>query len=213
MTLPARRFADSGAKCEEVGLAQFAFGEICGRCVCAALWLAVGGEVLRGGHHVVAVNKEGIALESFDGGNADARTKIGILSIGFFGAAPAGIARQIENRREGLAFAGSAHFLADSGKDLFHQNGIPGAGEPKGLRKAGAAVGHVAVQAFAKENVGNAEPGFLQLVALQGVVDECALTRADFIVDIVELFKYFFGIFVGQLAGGVDQAFVGFAAT
>ena len=126
------RFAYGGAKCEEIGLAQFAFGEIGWRGVCAALRLAMRGEMLRGGHDVVAVNKEGVALEAFDHGNAHAGTKIRIFAVGLFGAAPARIAREIENGRESLAFAGSTHFLADCGKNLFHQNGIPSAGEPQG---------------------------------------------------------------------------------
>ena len=142
---------DGGLERHQEVLADHAFGIIAGRGVGAALRLAVHGEVLGGGHHVMMIDIELVALQAENGGDAHARDQVRIFAVGLFGAAPARIAGDAEHRSEHLGDAGGAGLIAGGGEDVAHQRRIPGAGQCQRLRKAGAAVAHETVQRFAHE--------------------------------------------------------------
>ena len=95
----------------------------------------------------------------------------GILAEGLLGAPPAGIAGDIEHRRQPLMRADAAQLLADFGGHLGGQFGLEGAGKPQHLRVHRAAQPHVAGAAFLVNHGRDAEPGLLDKVALQGVVE------------------------------------------
>ena len=97
------RFLDRGLKRHEEILANDALGIVAGSGVGAAFGLAVYGEVLGGGNDVMAVDRERIALQACDGGDAHARGQEGIFAVGFFGASPARIAGDVEHGGEDLA--------------------------------------------------------------------------------------------------------------
>ena len=61
-----------------------------------------------------------------DGRDADARRKIRIFSVGFLGASPARIARQIDDRREALLDSAGTNFQCRGGKNALDQIRIPG---------------------------------------------------------------------------------------
>src|SRR5579883_3435216 len=91
---------------EEI-IADHALGVVAGTDVGAGLGLAVNREVLGGGGDVGFVDGRAGALESADGGEADLRDEVGVLAVSLFGAAPARVAGEIEDRSEALLGAGS----------------------------------------------------------------------------------------------------------
>ena len=78
--------------------ANDAFRDVAWSDVGAAFRLAVHCKMLRCGHHVRIVDERSDALETLDRGDTYARDEIWIFSVGFFGAAPARIARKIQHR-------------------------------------------------------------------------------------------------------------------
>lgn len=56
------------------------------------------------------------------------------------------------------------------------------------------------------ENGGNAERGFLELIALESVVGQRANAGSHFIVDVVRILEEFRGRLVGKLAAGIQKA-------
>ena len=115
------------------------------------------------------VPERGVALKAAHGGDAHARHQVRIFAVGFLDAAPARIARHIDHRRERLMRAARARFGGGHGEQRLHQFRIEGGAEPDGLRKAGAADGRVAVQAFLVEDHRNAEAAVLDEEFLDGV--------------------------------------------
>lgn len=158
--------------------ADDALGIIAGANVGAGLGLAMNGKMFGGGHDVRFVDRRAGTLEAEDGGDTDARGEIGILAIGFFGAAPAGIAGEIENGRQALLRAAGAHFLSNGGEDVVNENWIPSGGEADGLRVRSAAGSGIAVEAFFMEEDGNAEAGIFGEPLLQGVGEGSHFARA-----------------------------------
>ena len=202
------RLLDGGLEGDQEVFADDAFGVIAGRGVGAALGLAVYGEVLGGGHHVVVVDMEIVALQAGDGGHGHARDKVRVFAVGLFGAAPARIAGDIENRSEDLSDAGGASLVAGGGEDAANQGRIESAGQPEDLREAGAAVGHETVQRFAHEQPGNAEAGFLAEIALHGIAQDGGLARRVGRVVVIEAVESQVGLIGFVSAGGIDQGSV-----
>jgi len=62
------------------------------------------------------------------------------------------------------------------------------------------------VKRLAEENQWNAEPGFLTLITLQGIVRQGALPRTQGVVDPIHFLEQVVGRFVRELTAGVDQA-------
>jgi hypothetical protein len=104
-------FFDRDLKRHEEILSNNPLGIIAGRCVGAALGLAVHGEVLGGRDDVRAADQERIPLQPFDCGNAHARCQEGIFTVRFLGTSLARIAGDIQHRREDLARPGGASFF------------------------------------------------------------------------------------------------------
>jgi len=144
-------FLDGRLKRHQEILADDSFGVVAGRGVGAAFGLAVHGEMLGGGHHMMVTDLELVALQSGDGCYTDARGQVRVFAVGLFGAAPAWIACDVEHRAEDLAHTGRARLIASRGEHAAHQSRIPGAGQRQRLRKAGAAVAHESVQCLAHE--------------------------------------------------------------
>ena len=86
-------FDDCGFKRFQEIFADDAFGKVSGSNICAALGLTMDSKVFCSGHHMRLVDARTGALQTLNGGNADSRDQVRIFAIGFFGAAPAGIAR------------------------------------------------------------------------------------------------------------------------
>ncbi len=80
------------------------------------------------------------------------------------------------------------------------------------MRKTGAAIGHVTVEAFTEEKRGNAQAGFFELVALQGVVGDGALPGIHMIFEFENFLEEFIGGFVGELSGSVEETGIFMAA-
>ena len=199
-------FLDHGFEGDEEVFANDAFGVVAGGGVRAAFGLAVNGKVLSGGDDVVAADGIIRALQAGDDGDAHAGDEEGIFAIGFLGAAPAGTAGEVEDGGEDLVDAARAGFVAGGGEDLMDEGGIPGGREAQGLREAGAAAFHKAVERFALEEGGDAEARFLELVALDGVAQDCGVARGDGEVDAVGLEEDGAGLVQIVGAGGVDDA-------
>ena len=78
----------------------------------SALRLAVHGEMLHRRHNMMAVDIEQISLKACDGCHRYPGNQVWIFSVGFFGAAPARIAREIKHRRKHLARTGRSLVMA-----------------------------------------------------------------------------------------------------
>ena len=91
-------FLDGRLKRHQEILADDSFGVVAGRGVGAALRHSMHGKVLGSGENVLAIDQIFIALEALDGGHADARGEIRIFAVGLFRAAPARVARNVEDR-------------------------------------------------------------------------------------------------------------------
>ncbi len=163
---------DRGLKGHEEVFANDALGIISWSGVGAAFGLSVNREVLGCGDDVMAVDRERIALQASDGGDAHARGEERIFAVGFFGASPARVAGDVEHGAEDLADSCRPGFIAGGGEDLVDKVGVPRAGEAERLRETGAAVLHESVERFAHEERGNAEARFLAHVALHTVAQD-----------------------------------------
>ena len=136
-------------------------------------------EVLRRRQHVVAANQERIALQAFNRGNAHARGQVGIFAIGLFRAAPAGVARNIQHRREHLPHATRTGLISGSGKHPFHESRIEGACQSQRLRKAGAPPLHQSMQRLARKNRRYAQPRLLAKISLHPIAQNCRIPRRE----------------------------------
>ncbi len=124
------RFFHGGFERLEPVFADHAFGVERGADVGAAFGLAVDGEMFCGRHDVRFVEArvgalKGGALVAGDCCDSEARDEIRIFAVGFFGAAPARVAIEIEDRREALLNAASARFSCGRGEDFMEQIRIP----------------------------------------------------------------------------------------
>ena len=153
---------------EEI-IADHALGVVAGTDVGAGLGLAVNREVLGGGGDVGFVDERTGPLESADGGEADLRDEVGVLAVSFFGAAPARVAGEIEDRSEALLGAGSAGFGGDGGEDVVKERGIPGGSQRDGLRIGSRAGSDEAMKALDVKEDGDAEARVVPNPFLDGV--------------------------------------------
>ncbi len=199
------RLLDRGLEGHQETLADDALADVGGCGVGAALRLRMHGEVLGGGHHVMAVDEKRIALQALDGGHPHARDQVGVLAIGLFRAAPARVARDAQHRRKHLIGAARAGLVANRRKDALHQRRIPRAGQSQRLRKAGAAVLHVAVQRLAQKHRRNAQPRLLAQVALHSVAQNGGTARREFDLRAPLFGQSLARRLTGVGAGGVDH--------
>jgi len=153
---------------EEI-IANDALGVVAGTDVSAGFGLAVNREVFGGGGDVEFVDERAGALESADGGEADLRDEVGVLAVSLFGAAPARVAGEIEDRSEALLGAGSTGFGGDSGEDAVKERGIPGGSQRDGLRVGSRAGSDEAMEALDVKEDGDAEAGVVANPFLDGV--------------------------------------------
>ena len=112
---------------------------------------------------------EVIGLEAAHEGRAGARHQIRIFAKCFLDPAPARLARHIQHRRERLVRADRLHLRANDRAHRLGQLGLPGAGQPDDLRKAGGAAGHIAATGFFVHNCRDAQPRLLDQKALDRV--------------------------------------------
>ena len=119
------RFLDGGFERLQPVFTDGAFGIVRGTYVGAAFGLAVNGEMLCGGHHVGFVDARAGSLIAGNRRYTQARYQVRVFAVGFFCAAPAGIARQVEHRCEALLDAAGAGFRGGSGEDFVKKAGIP----------------------------------------------------------------------------------------
>ena len=117
MTRDGARFAQRFFEGVEESFAQHAQGDIRRRAVHAGFRLAVTDKMFQRGQDVALVAKLAIALEPTNRGNAQARDQVRILAVGFFDAAPARFARDIDHGRKGLMRAAAAGFERRHGEE------------------------------------------------------------------------------------------------
>jgi len=127
--------------------------------------------------HVMAIDHEIRALQSFNRRHSHARDQIRVFAISLFRPAPAWVARQVQHRRKGLVRAGGSHLIGGSGEHLVDKLGVPRAGQSQHLREARRTVRHVAMQRFALEQPRNSQRGFLDQDFLKLVADFRSFAR------------------------------------
>ena len=153
---------------EEV-LAQGAFGDLGRAHIGAVLGLAVAGHVLEGDEHLVLGQRQGLALEAANGGQADLGADVRVFAIGLFDAAPARIAGHVDDGRQSHVGTARAHLLGGHREHLLDQLGIEAGGQGDRLRIAGGVAGHIAVQGLVVHQQGNAQAGLFPGPLLGGV--------------------------------------------
>ena len=134
--------------------------------------------MFRGGHDVRFVDAGAVALKAFDCRDAEARHEVGIFAVGFFRAAPARIASEIENGREAFCTPRARASAASAVKTSWSNSGsqVDASADRRGIRRA--LVGDVAVQAFVVKHHGNAEARVLLHPLLQRVGELRFFARA-----------------------------------
>ena len=170
---------DGGAERHKKGLTQIPLRKIGGCGVGAALRLAMGSEVLGRRHHVMPVNRPRSALQPVDGRHAHVGDEVGVFTIGFFGASPTWITRQIQHRAKGLIHSRGCHLVPGSLEGQPYQFRIPCAGQAQHLRKAGAAISHESMQSLALKNCGYAQARCFHQEMLRFVARLGGVVRAD----------------------------------
>ena len=159
-------FHDAGAERGQIGLVEVARAGLHVELVARRLGSAVHGVVLGGGDHLEVVRI--VALHALDEGHGHAAGEERIFAVGLLAAAPARIAEDVDvGRPEGEAAIAAVIVVADGlvvlgarlggdgVGDAVHQVGVPGGGEPDGLREDGGLAGaRDAVQRFVPPVVG-----------------------------------------------------------
>ncbi len=87
------------------------------------------GVMLERGQHVAV-----FPLQAADIGRGHLAHEIGVFAEGLFGAAPAGVAGDVEHRGKALAAADGAQLGADGGADLLDQRRVPGGADRRARR-------------------------------------------------------------------------------
>ena len=105
---------------------------------------------------------EVLTLQALDVGRADLAVEVGILAISLFHAAPAGVTRHIQHRRQGVAGADRAHLLPDDLADPPYERGVPGSPQADALGKDGGATGAIAAGRLLVYHRRNAQTCLLQ---------------------------------------------------
>ena len=117
------------------------------------------------------------ALHALDVLDAHAADEVGVLAVGLVGAAPAGVAADIDDRAHGRVDAHGAAFLPDDGGHLPGQLRLPGGAHVDLRREQRAAGGGVAAEVFSLEGDGDAQAGLLNKITLDLVGDAGDLLR------------------------------------
>src|SRR5205085_8101033 len=105
----------------------------------------------------IAVDIRPGPLNRLDGGDGHTRDEIRVFAVSLFGAAPARLAAEIEIWPKHLMTAARSGLLGCRCENARHQLGVPTRSQRDWLRKAGAALGHVAVQYLVVKDYGNSE--------------------------------------------------------
>ncbi len=127
------------------------------------------GKMFGGRQHPVGVMIGAASLQAENGGRAHLGDQVRVLAVGFFGAPLAGVAGQVQHGRQRPMAAAGAHFGGGGGEGLFYQGRVPGGGQADGLREAGGVPAHQPVQRLVDDEDGDAQPGFVDGVVLDGV--------------------------------------------
>ncbi len=162
-------FPQSFLKRVEEGFAQNAQGDVRRGAVHAGFRLAVPDEMLERGENVALIAEIAVSLESTDSGNPEAGNQVRVLAVGFFNAAPAWLAGDVDDGRERVVRAAQSGFESRHGEERLDQLGIEGCAQSDGLREAGAFGGCVAVETFLVKHDGNAEARVFDKELLNGV--------------------------------------------
>src|SRR3546814_10209630 len=93
--------------------------------------------------------------------NAEFADEAGVLAERLLDAAPARVARDVDDGRESEVHAACAHLARDQRVDVADEIGIPGRGEPDGLREGGRVLRRETVERFLVKEDGDAEAGVL----------------------------------------------------
>ena len=101
------------------------------RGVDAGLVRAVAGEVLQRREDLARAERQAAALVAADGGDAELADQERILAVGLFDAAPARIARQVDDRRQHDLAAAGPRFLGGDGHRALDQRRVPGRAEAR----------------------------------------------------------------------------------
>ena len=117
------------------------------------------------------------ALHALDVLDAHAADEVGVLAVGLIGAAPAGVAADVDDRAHGRVDAHGAALLPDDGGHLPGQFWLPGGAHVDLGREQGAAGGGVAAEVLGLEGDGNAQAGLFHKVALDFIGDLGDLLR------------------------------------
>ena len=100
-----------------------------------------------------------VALQAAHVGGADAPDEVGILAVGLLDPSPAGVAGDVEHRRQRVAGADRHHLGPDDVGHLGDQRLVPGRGQADGLGELGRIAGAVAGHALLVDHHRDAQPG------------------------------------------------------
>ncbi len=164
-----RQRGDGALERREEVFAQRPFRNLGRADIGAVLRLAMAGEVLERSEHLVVRQRQGVALEAADGGDAQGPDQVGIFAVGLLDAAPARVAGDVHHRRQRDLRAPRTHLAGVDREDAGQQFRVPGAGQADGLREAGGLGRDVTVQPLLVHHHRNAEPGVLHRPVLGGV--------------------------------------------
>ena len=159
------RLLESGKE----NLAQNAFRHIHGRAVRSGLGLAVRGKMFERGNNTFFVFKGGVTLKSLHRSNRHAGHQIGIFAIGLLNAAPARLASNIHDRRQGLVSAADASFLGGHFEKLSNELGIKRGAEPDRLGETCRVHGSVPMKAFLVKNHRDSQTAASYKESLNGI--------------------------------------------
>ena len=169
MTLSAPALADGGLERAEKRLAQHAHRDVDRSAVRPGLRLAVRGEVLQRGGDAPLVGEGRVALEAAHRRHAQPRNQVRILAEGLFDAPPARLARHVDDRRERLVRTASTGFGRRHRVQALDQVRIERRRQSDRLRKAGAFLRRVSVQALLMEHHRDTQARRLDEEPLDGV--------------------------------------------
>ena len=170
-------FLDRSLEGPQQLFAKLALGNLRRRGVDAALVRAVRGEVLRGGEDVPWRQRRARPLVTADRRKADLGDEVWVLAVGFFGASPSRVAREVDDRGEDLLRAARARLAGGDRHDAFDERGIPAArecdrdGEIRAFRR------RQAVKRLLVEHRGHCQPRVLHHPVLDRVDELCRLAR------------------------------------
>ena len=153
------------------------------------------------------------ALHPLDVMDAHLTDEVGILAVGLVGAAPAGVAGDVDDGAHGTVDAHGPALLPDDGGHFFGQLRLPSGADVDLGGEEGAACRGIAAEVFGLEGHRDAEAGVLDEVMLQVVGDLCDLHRihdadhgvlGDPAVSVGEFFGQFLLVHLalGQHRGG-----------